>query len=1187
VTWYINGTNIQDTNTSVKAANYTNTSAEIGVWNVSALAKNANGTDMQTWVWNVTRETTPPVITIDTPTRSSPDNITGGEQFRVNFTYTELYPANYTVTIGNATVVINSTTNESVAGGIDRTVNASFYLNTSAADGWYNVTVEMYDNSLNHNITYQNHSVEKGSYNASISHPENQTTEPSVNATYELNITNTGSFRGSFTLAVTNHGGADIAALNKTTIMDLASGASQNVTLNVTDASAGRYNITVNVTSTYSGSEVANTSYIMTTVLGPTLTLGNVGDITSDWSRSFNLNHSVMITNATVSNVNMTYNVSWILDNSTMGTIAKDGMKWHNQTNTNSTVQKITVRMDANTTNASATHDNKTFLVNITKRDIETTFQPTTPKSVILDQTFWINASAKDEHEDNLICKADLIREGSIIENQTVLNGNANFSRTESKAGTFNFSIVFYNMTHYNNVTTDNSSVSVADITSLIISNVTNTIPASGSVTITWDTDKSSDSLVRYGTSAGIYTFDKSDATMVTSHSVTLTGLGSGTIYYFVVNSTDESGNSNESSKQSFRTLSENGSISGIVTDSATGRPICDATVSAATMSACTGTNGAYIISSITSGIYSLNTTATGYTWNNNTVVTVSSGVMNSSGNVSLTPEKVTLKLESGETTIIKSSPNGTHVIFNLTATNYGTNATFIVTNSSEATVVTGCYSFMLNSEESTSFNITATDQTAGYYPVKITVTNSSLSKSASITFYAVMQNMSANYTTKGSCTVNTTNKARVTGSSMLVSSTVDTGANVNDSTLVHANVTEGANVIGESLVQYSNITGSASVVGNGSVVEHSTVDNSTMAKGAISKNSIVVDSALDNTTLTDSGLYGNTIITDSTVVNVTANKSTIIGVEIDTGYSITLTNVTVRASASSGKGGRPEIQGGTNANVITRGVNFTNIYTDVLIEDLVLQYIGNKTVQKNTSMTINASDTVKCDLTVNMTEPAIINITETGINPDGEGTESILSEDTSKWIPVGSFICIQHNASGEGNFTIRRYYDPSLNYTEVYIYYYNTTSNPDEWERLNTTVNGTKGGLKWIESVVNHLSTFVLMGTLEDDSESTIVSSSSRRSSNGPYITSTPTVLATEVQTAVSVSDDDNTVAPTRTETEDDEVFGHGVDTGTDVIPPAQTGNKGLLLLGLVGVIVGVIIIVLVIRRKNESENE
>lgn len=53
VNWQINGTEVQ-TNASVTAASYTNTSAVNGTWNVSAIVTNANGTDMQTWVWTVT-----------------------------------------------------------------------------------------------------------------------------------------------------------------------------------------------------------------------------------------------------------------------------------------------------------------------------------------------------------------------------------------------------------------------------------------------------------------------------------------------------------------------------------------------------------------------------------------------------------------------------------------------------------------------------------------------------------------------------------------------------------------------------------------------------------------------------------------------------------------------------------------------------------------------------------------------------------------------------------------------------------------------------------------------------------------------------------------------------------------------------------------------------------------------------
>jgi PGF-CTERM protein len=53
VSWQINGTEVQF-NRDVTGASYTNTSAAIGTWNVSAIVNNANGTDMQSWVWHVT-----------------------------------------------------------------------------------------------------------------------------------------------------------------------------------------------------------------------------------------------------------------------------------------------------------------------------------------------------------------------------------------------------------------------------------------------------------------------------------------------------------------------------------------------------------------------------------------------------------------------------------------------------------------------------------------------------------------------------------------------------------------------------------------------------------------------------------------------------------------------------------------------------------------------------------------------------------------------------------------------------------------------------------------------------------------------------------------------------------------------------------------------------------------------------
>ena len=52
VSWLINGTEVHN-NMDVTSASYTNTSAALGVWNVSAVVEGANGTVVQTWTWNV------------------------------------------------------------------------------------------------------------------------------------------------------------------------------------------------------------------------------------------------------------------------------------------------------------------------------------------------------------------------------------------------------------------------------------------------------------------------------------------------------------------------------------------------------------------------------------------------------------------------------------------------------------------------------------------------------------------------------------------------------------------------------------------------------------------------------------------------------------------------------------------------------------------------------------------------------------------------------------------------------------------------------------------------------------------------------------------------------------------------------------------------------------------------------
>ncbi len=92
------------------------------------------------------------------------------------------------------------------------------------------------------------------------------------------------------------------------------------------------------------------------------------------------------------------------------------------------------------------------------------------------------------------------------------------------------------------------------DITPPVISNVNATDITDLSVKITWDTDEPADSLVRYGTESGNYTDNVSDSAYVTSHAIDLTELAPETTYYYVVNSTDKSGNLAESFEYNFTT---------------------------------------------------------------------------------------------------------------------------------------------------------------------------------------------------------------------------------------------------------------------------------------------------------------------------------------------------------------------------------------------------------------------------------------------------------------------------------------------------------------------------------------------------------------------------------------------------------------------------------------------------------
>lgn len=71
------------------------------------------------------------------------------------------------------------------------------------------------------------------------------------------------------------------------------------------------------------------------------------------------------------------------------------------------------------------------------------------------------------------------------------------------------------------------------------ITNVVVAQPVAGSATISWSTDEPASSLVDYGTAADQLSQNTASGDLVTSHSVTITGLAPGSTYYFRVSSAD------------------------------------------------------------------------------------------------------------------------------------------------------------------------------------------------------------------------------------------------------------------------------------------------------------------------------------------------------------------------------------------------------------------------------------------------------------------------------------------------------------------------------------------------------------------------------------------------------------------------------------------------------------------------
>ncbi len=108
-------------------------------------------------------------------------------------------------------------------------------------------------------------------------------------------------------------------------------------------------------------------------------------------------------------------------------------------------------------------------------------------------------------------------------------------------------------------------TITLSDTTPPEISSVTSTGITTSGATITWRTNEEADSQVSYKITSQTVESTAKSTTMVTTHSLSLTGLTAGTRYYYSVISKDASGNEATSSGYSFTTTASADIASGLV----------------------------------------------------------------------------------------------------------------------------------------------------------------------------------------------------------------------------------------------------------------------------------------------------------------------------------------------------------------------------------------------------------------------------------------------------------------------------------------------------------------------------------------------------------------------------------------------------------------------------------------------
>jgi len=104
----------------------------------------AGNTAVQTWNFTASPGI-PPIISITSPTTTSPVYTQSGKPIQVSFSYTEASPLNWTIIISNATYTAAIPTNTTAITNGTNTATASVTINQTASDGAYDLAVTMYN----------------------------------------------------------------------------------------------------------------------------------------------------------------------------------------------------------------------------------------------------------------------------------------------------------------------------------------------------------------------------------------------------------------------------------------------------------------------------------------------------------------------------------------------------------------------------------------------------------------------------------------------------------------------------------------------------------------------------------------------------------------------------------------------------------------------------------------------------------------------------------------------------------------------------------------------------------------------------------------------------------------------------------------------------------------------------------